>query len=90
VDSIREYLSEYPLKKCSALLYSSQTLNCTIYSLSNDYNLSEIANNLFSAMRIADGDDSQCILVERIKEEGIGRAIADRLKRASTSLSQED
>jgi len=38
-------------------------------------------------MRRADADDTDLILIEHIKEEGIGRAVADRLRRASIPLN---
>ncbi|PCJ67128.1 MAG: threonylcarbamoyl-AMP synthase [Bacteroidetes bacterium] len=86
VSSIKTFLEKYPHKKCCALLFENKRVNCKSYLLSNEYNLSEIANNLFSLMRIADQDDSDCIIVEHIKQEGIGRAIADRLNRSASTF----
>ena len=84
VESINDFLYSNPNIKCSALVFFEQKLKCTKHLLSKDYNLSEIANSLFSIMRKADQDQTDCILVEMIKQEGIGRAIADRLNRASS------
>ncbi|MDG1046710.1 MAG: L-threonylcarbamoyladenylate synthase [Bacteroidia bacterium] len=87
VDSISEYLKENPTQLCSILYYEKQSNSPTKYSyfLSKDYNLSEIANQLFAMMRLADQDSTDCILIEPIKIEGIGRAIDDRLKRAASN-----
>lgn len=85
VESISDYLEKNPNDKCSALLYEDIQVNCTSYLLSQDYNLAEIANNLFATMRKADADENDIILIEKVKEEGIGRAVADRLRRAGTA-----
>jgi L-threonylcarbamoyladenylate synthase len=51
--------------------------------LSPGRNLHEAAKNLFSAMRKLDEGNSAVILAELLPEEGLGRAINDRLRRAS-------
>ena len=50
-------------------------------SLSRD--IHEAAKNLFSAMRKLDEGNSVVILAELLPEDGLGRAINDRLRRAS-------
>jgi L-threonylcarbamoyladenylate synthase len=87
VESIAEYLEKNSDKRCSALLYENSKVSCIAYLLSTNYDLEEIANNLFSTMRRADADDTDLILIEHIKEEGIGRAVADRIRRASRPLN---
>lgn len=52
-------------------------------ALSPDRNLHEAAKNLFSAMRKLDEGSSTLILAELLPEEGLGRAINDRLRRAA-------
>jgi L-threonylcarbamoyladenylate synthase len=52
-------------------------------ALSSDRNLHEAAQNLFSAMRKLDEGSSTVILAELLPEEGLGRAINDRLRRAA-------
>lgn len=54
------------------------------FILSPQGSLSEAASRLFSAMRLADSMDIDLILAERFPEEGLGRAINDRLKRAAS------
>lgn len=83
VEDIEAYISMHPNKIYSVLLFEEKEINATKHLLSKDYDLAEIANNLFGKMREADEDDSEAILVEPIQEVGIGRAVADRLKRAS-------
>ncbi|ALI98748.1 L-threonylcarbamoyladenylate synthase [Rufibacter tibetensis] len=51
--------------------------------LSASGNLSEAARNLFSALRALDQQPVDVILAEWMPEQGLGRAINDRLQRAS-------
>lgn len=52
-------------------------------ALSSDKNLHEAAKHLFAAMRKLDEGKADLILAELLPEEGLGRAINDRLKRAA-------
>ncbi len=54
--------------------------------LSATGNLDEAARNLFSALRELDKLDIEIILAEKAPNESLGRAINDRLKRASYPL----
>ena len=51
--------------------------------LSPSGDLREAAANLFAAMRRLDAHDLPLIVAETVPEEGLGRAIMDRLRRAS-------
>lgn len=51
--------------------------------LSPDGSLDEAAHKLFSALRILDNMDIDIILTELVPNNGLGRAINDRLKRAA-------
>lgn len=51
--------------------------------LSPDSNLQEAANKLFASLRLLDLSDLDVIVAELVPDEGLGRAINDRLKRAS-------
>ena len=51
--------------------------------LSPEGDLREAASNLFAAIRRLDGLDLEMILAEAVPEAGLGRAIMDRLRRAS-------
>jgi L-threonylcarbamoyladenylate synthase len=56
------------------------------FLLSPDGNLEEAARKLFAAMRLADSMDIDLIIADKFPDEGIGKAINDRLNRASTSI----
>ena len=45
--------------------------------------LNEAAQHLFAALRALDNSDIDIILTEEFPDEGLGKAINDRLKRAS-------
>ncbi|XOV93919.1 MAG: L-threonylcarbamoyladenylate synthase [Bacteroidota bacterium] len=51
--------------------------------LSEHGNMNEAAKNLFSALRELDQSDVELIITHRFPEEGLGKAINDRLHRAS-------
>jgi len=51
--------------------------------LSQNHNVTEAAKNLFASMRALDTMDVSVILSELLPEQGLGRAINDRLKRAA-------
>ena len=51
--------------------------------LSAGGDLNEAARNLFSVLRDLDRSDSEVILAEVFPEQGLGRAINDRLRRAA-------
>jgi L-threonylcarbamoyladenylate synthase len=57
-------------------------LRCETLSPRGD--LSEAARKLFTVMRSLDGSDVDVILAEVFPNEGLGRAINDRLRRAAT------
>ena len=52
-------------------------------ALSSARNLQEAAQNLFRAMRELDESNVALIVAEELPEEGLGRAINDRLRRAA-------
>lgn len=56
---------------------------CEILSPSGD--LSEAARHLFAALRALDASGCEVILAEVFPEEGLGRAINDRLRRAAAN-----
>jgi len=56
-------------------------------ALSESGDLAEAAQNLFAALRALDQADIDLILAEMVPEEGLGRAINDRLRRAAARES---
>ena len=55
------------------------------FALSESGNLAEAAQNLFYYLRKLDDETADIILAEMVPEKGLGRAINDRLKRASSN-----
>ncbi|ULQ53583.1 L-threonylcarbamoyladenylate synthase [Flavihumibacter fluvii] len=58
------------------------------FQLSPSADLSEAARRLFATMRLADEMDIDLIIAQEFPDRGLGRAINDRLKRASTEAGQ--
>lgn len=56
------------------------------FILSEKGNLAEATSKLFAAMRLANDLDVDMILAETFPDEGLGRAINDRLRRASINF----
>ncbi len=59
----------------------------TVEFLSRNGNLVEAAANLFATLRRLDSLGLERIIAESVPEQGLGRAIMDRLRRASTSYT---
>lgn len=81
--NITENLSKY--KNAAVIYFGEKNFGNvkTEFNLSPDKNLKEAAANLFSALRKMDESDAEIILCDYLPEEGLGRAINDRLKRAA-------
>ncbi len=78
-----ELLQRYPAH-CSGVLTFSRDFNSPHQVvLSPSGNLEEAAKNLFSALRQLDTMPVDVVLAELVPDEGIGRAINDRLRRAA-------
>ena len=69
----------------SILSFKDSFHNYRNIRLSETGDLHEAARNLFSAMRKLDADHHSIILAEFVPDYGLGRAINDRMKRASAS-----
>lgn len=54
-----------------------------VYNLSEKASLQEAAINLFKFLRLADLSDAEEVIAQLLPDEGLGRAINDRLKRAA-------
>lgn len=84
IGNLDELLLKYSDSKTGILsfskIYSNSNKNIVL-SENNDVN--EAAENLFSALRTLDAEDIDLILGEYAPQKGIGKAINDRLKRAS-------
>ena len=65
------------------LLKKRKKFKKNIYHLSKKGSLKEAAKNLYSTLRKIKKDKFKSIAVEKIKNQGLGRTINDRLLRAS-------
>lgn len=63
--------------------YTTTYSGAKVFPLSINKDLNEAAANLFNTMRVLDNSDFDLIIAEHFPEHGLGRAINDRLKRAS-------
>lgn len=87
VGVVKEWSEKNPTKKIAALVFGKQTetfKNVTLFNLSENGSISEAAINLFAMLRLMDESNFDLIVAELLQEEGLGRAINDRLKRAET------
>jgi L-threonylcarbamoyladenylate synthase len=82
---VRENLNLYAGKKVGILSFNTNYYvpNSIEHVLSPNGDLSEAASGLFSAMRSLDQSDAEIILAEFFPNEGLGKAINDRLARAA-------
>ena len=86
IGDIEDLIKANPAKRISVISFKqSYEAENIIQShvLSQEGNLSEAAVHLFKALREADDSEAEIILAEHFPETGLGRAINDRLRRAS-------
>ena len=79
-------LAEHKDKKIAFICFdkgSVQQQPLLSFNLSPSGNLKEAAVNLFKALRDADDSDAEVVIAEPVPEEGLGKAINDRLRRAA-------
>ena len=80
---LHQLMAEYPAH-CTGFLSFREDLHSPFQKiLSPEGNLEEAAKNLFSSLRALDKMPIQVILGELVPDIGLGKAINDRLKRAS-------
>jgi L-threonylcarbamoyladenylate synthase len=78
-----DLIKKYAASKIGILSYNKSFERYPNFVLSKGANLEEAAANLFSALRWFENQDVDIIITENVPEIGLGRAINDRLKRAS-------
>ncbi len=86
----RAEILNYPkLQSCGVLLFSAdKNLKAKeVKTLSAAGDLKEAAANLFSFLHDFDDSDCDFILAEAVPEKGLGKAIMDRLRKASAGSS---
>lgn len=82
----QENLEKYTDKKIGVLFFSSVNIKhnfTSIKILSEKGDMKEAAANLFKHLHDLEKEEIDLILAEPIKEEGLGRAIMDRLKKGT-------
>lgn len=86
---LQKFLAQYAPERIGVLALRgglpALPTDCQVL-LSTEGNLNEAAQKLFGAMRQLDALDVDVIIAEYVPQEGLGRAINDRLKRASLTL----
>jgi L-threonylcarbamoyladenylate synthase len=81
---IDQMLGKYQDEKLGILSFTNHYIQADeSFVLSPEGNYTEAAKNLFTALRFLDQADVSLILAELLPEENLGRAINDRLRRAS-------
>jgi L-threonylcarbamoyladenylate synthase len=88
--NIEELLVKYAGQKMGILSYQKSYGHHPNKVLSPSSTLREAAKNLFAYMRELDALDVDLILGEMVPDEGIGRAINDKLRRADGSVLQAE
>ena len=86
IGNINQLIKENTTKKIAIICFGEKEYTgneLTIFNLSPTENLKEAAINLFTFLRLGDESDADLIIAELVPEIGLGRAINDRLKRAS-------
>jgi L-threonylcarbamoyladenylate synthase len=84
-----DYAGQFEAERVALINFSSNKNGVPAsqqFVLSKTATLEEAAQNLFAAIREADKMDIDLIIAEPVPEEGLGRAINDRLRRASKPL----
>jgi len=86
IGEISELIKLHPKKTAAIIYYGEEKYNHDknlSFNLSKTKNNNEAALNLFSCLRAADDSDAEIVFAEYLPEEGLGKAINDRLRRAS-------
>ncbi len=83
VGDVPSLLKEHAGKRCAVIAFTSGFDAWLCETLSPSSDLGEAARNLFAAIRTSDASDAHMILAEVVPNEGLGRAINDRLRRAA-------
>lgn len=87
IGNLEQLLQTHITKKIAILSFGKElkSKNSIQYNLSKNKDPKEAAINLFKFLRLADESSAEVVICEYLPEEGLGRAINDRLKRASVN-----
>ena len=81
--NIEQLILAYPGRKKGVLSFSKKYPDFSNFVLSENGDLSEAATRLFTGLRCFESQDIDLIITELVPDTGLGRAINDRLNRAS-------
>jgi L-threonylcarbamoyladenylate synthase len=81
--NLEELILQFPIDTTGILTFQKNLHAPFQYILSPSGNLEEAARNFFSALRTLDDMPVEIILAEYVPDRGLGKAINDRLRRAS-------
>jgi L-threonylcarbamoyladenylate synthase len=87
--ALPDLMKNYPADRSGILSFKTDYHSPHQFVLSREGNLEEAAKNLFTALREFDKMNVDIVLAERVPDTGVGRAINDRLTRASATFSPE-
>lgn len=84
---VRKLLVQFAHERCAVISFSDEYAGAArLFVLSREKSLEEAARNLFTTLREADAAKCSVILAEPLPDEGLGRAVNDRLRRAQHLL----
>jgi L-threonylcarbamoyladenylate synthase len=83
VGDIQELLRRFSDERAAVISFTRPYDAWRSEVLSPSGSLAEAARNLFAALRALDASNAEVILAEVFPEEGLGRAVNDRLRRAA-------
>lgn len=86
IGDLATLLKEHSDKKIALICFGYQTgagNNLEIFNLSPSENLNEAALNLFKFLRLSDESSADLVICDLLPNQGLGRAINDRLRRAA-------
>jgi L-threonylcarbamoyladenylate synthase len=86
IGDIKSLIETHQDKKIAVISFSQSYEVPYQYILSTEGDIDVAAKKLFTAMRAMDATDAEVIIAESLPEGGLGRAVNDRLKRASHPL----
>ncbi len=81
--NIDELVKKHQEDKIGILSYHNKYQRYPNFVMSENASLEEAAANLFTGLRWFETQDIDLVITEKVPDEGLGRAINDRLKRAS-------
>ena len=81
--NIEQLIKKYHTDKIGILSYDKKYHSYPNFVLSEKASLDEAAMNLFAGLRWFETQDIDFVITEKVPDEGLGKAINDRLNRAS-------